>query len=282
MDYIEIAAAVDPAYPFSDLLKDDLGNIGFKSFMDSPEGFSAYIPQNEFHEEQFEETLQLFRSENPVTVTYEKKYIPDQNWNAVWESNYPPVLIGDFCYVHAPFHSPLENVPYNIEIQPAMSFGTAHHPTTRLMLELLHGEDIKGKSVMDMGCGTGILAVFASLSGAHYVEAIDIDEHAFNNSRENARRNNVSNILVKQGKAEVSSEQLFEVYVANIHRNILIQDMANYVHHLAPNGVLLMSGFFESDIPEIDMVAKQYGLTLTDTKVLERWAAVRYIKQLTR
>lgn len=279
MDYIEITVSVSPICPFADLLKDDLANIGFESFMDQPMGFSAYIPKGDFQEKLFEETLQEFRSEYQAAITYEKKVIPDQNWNAVWESNYAPVLIDDFCYVHASFHSPMENIPYNIEIHPAMSFGTAHHATTYLMVEFLHNENLKGKSVMDMGCGTGILAIFAAKCGADYVEAIDIDEHAFNNCLDNVQSNNVSDIVIKHGNVAETSKRQFDVYVANIHRNILIQDMADYVGHLAPNGVLLMSGFFESDIPTIDIIAKKYGLTLTDTKVRNKWAAVRYIKQ---
>lgn len=278
MDYLATEITITPSHPFSDLLKEELGNIGFESFMDTTSGFTAYIPQNNFNEELFTTTLQRFKTEVSVEITYETRCIPHQNWNAVWESNYPPVLVGDFCYVHAPFHAPSAHVPYNIEILPAMSFGTAHHPTTHLMLELLHQEVLSDKSVMDMGCGTGILAIFAAKAGANHVEAIDIEEHAFRNAKENALRNHVPEIITKQGDASASSDREFDVYMANIHRNILIQDMENYVRHLAPHGVLLMSGFFESDIPSIDIAAQKHGLTRSKILTREQWAAVRYTK----
>ncbi|MFA6367073.1 MAG: 50S ribosomal protein L11 methyltransferase [Bacteroidales bacterium] len=277
MKYIEVEFCLEPLQIYSEILQSDLCDIGFESFMDTFEGFLAYCQEGLYSEKEFKLLIARFIELNPeVDISTKIKEIEQQDWNAEWEKSYPAVLINDFCYVHASFHEPIKEVEYNIEISPKMSFGTAHHPTTFQIIQLLQNEDVRGKDVMDMGSGTGVLAILTKMKGASYVEAIDNDEWAFNNAKENIDRNN-SEIVVRYGDAELLDRD-YDIFIANINRNILLQDISKYANHIRKNGVLFLSGFYTNDVDMLVEEAGKYGFDLDIQLSKENWAALRLIK----
>ena len=198
--------------------------------------------------------------------------MPDRNWNEEWERQHQPVLVDDFCWVRAPFHPHRDDVQYEIEIEPKMSFGTAHHQTTYMMLSLLRDEAIEGKRVLDMGSGTAVLAILARMKGAAYVEAIDNDEWAYRNAQENVERNGCGDASL------LTADKHFDIIIANINRNILLRDMAAYAAVLADGGTLLLSGFYQNDVASLVEKASTLGLTLTDQRSRDGWQALRLVK----
>ncbi|MDD2487873.1 MAG: 50S ribosomal protein L11 methyltransferase [Bacteroidales bacterium] len=277
MKYIEVEFCLEPLQIYSEILQSDLCDIGFESFMDTFEGFLAYCQEGLYSEKEFKLLIARFIELNPeVDISTKIKEIEQQDWNAEWEKSYPAVLINDFCYVHASFHEPIKEVEYNIEISPKMSFGTAHHPTTFQIIQLLQNEDVRGKDVMDMGSGTGVLAILTKMKGASYVEAIDNDEWAFNNAKENIDRNN-SEIVVRYGDADLLDRD-YDIFIANINRNILLQDISKYANHIRKNGVLFLSGFYTNDVDMLVEEAGKYGFDLDIQLSKENWAALRLIK----
>ena len=241
MNYIELNVKTLAVTPLSEILIVELGEIGFESFVENEEGFLAYIQENEFDEKKIAE-LQIIKT-NPSIFTYTFQIVEDENWNAIWESNYEPVVIKNKCGIRAPFHPENKDVEYDLIIEPKMSFGTAHHETTSNMIEFLLEEDLKGKSVLDMGCGTSVLAILAAKRGSSKVFAIDNDEWAYNNSLENILKNNEPEINVILGDANSLTNLYFDVIIANINRNILLNDIKFYANSLNDNGILLMSCF---------------------------------------
>lgn len=276
MDYIEFQCVVKPLPDMADMAMAVLAEEGFESFTETDKGFLAYIPEKDFTQELQEEINAGLISEYALTVNW--KVVPSQNWNAVWESEYEPVNIENRCLVLAPFHSVTTPVPYRIIIEPKMSFGTAHHETTRLMIRYLLDMDIAGKRVLDMGCGTAVLAVLASMRGAAAVDAIDNDEWAYNNSLENVEQNVPGKIEVFLGDASLLPGKKYDLIIANINRNILTKDIESYAACLPSQGLLLMSGFYTDDIKVIDEVAGKSGLSLLSTREENKWAAVCYQK----
>ncbi len=273
MNYIELNCKINPIDPFRELLIAELAEIGYESFVETDDGCQAYIVESDFNEESIKGMGIL---ELPAcTVDYSFKQIADQNWNAVWESNYQPVLIAENCYVRAPFHEAKPGVEFDIVIEPKMSFGTAHHPTTALMSEYVLETDVENQSLLDMGCGTGLLAILAGKRGAKPVSAIDIDEWAYENTIENCDRNQLDFIQVLQGGAEVI-DGLFDVILANINRNILLNDMHHYTEHLSAHGTLILSGFYEHDLDMIKDKAQQLGYQYLNHKVKNNWVAVKF------
>ena len=294
MKYIEVNITLGQNDPFRDLLVDALGNEGpYDSFVETPTGLKAYVQESLFDEDWLKE--QLADIEEMTSCSYTFENLPDKNWNEEWEKQHKPVLVeaanGKRVWVRAPFHEHRSDVDYEIEIEPKMSFGTAHHQTTYMMLSYLTELELAGQRVLDMGCGTAVLAILAKIRGADYVEAIDIDEWAYNNALENAQRNQ-ADITVRIGDADllrqgnghparhqISSQTLaFDIVIANINRNILLHDMDAYAAVLAPGGTLLLSGFYESDVPVLQQRAQELGLTLTSTKTREGWCALRFNK----
>jgi len=276
MDYTELSITVLPKESGSDILIAELSELGFDSFVDSETGFSAYIPTNLFS---IDELVALFsKYANELKITYSKINIPQQNWNKKWESNFEPIDIIGKCYIRAPFHEPKSGYQYDIVIEPKMSFGTGHHQTTQLMMEQLMTLKLKNKSLLDLGCGTGILAIAASKMGASTIDAVDIDEWSYENSIENAQKNNVNNISVLKGGVETISGKLFFTILANINKNVLLQDMAHCVKALEKEGNLLLSGFFDTDIDELKSKAKQLGLQIKDAKNNNGWALLHFVK----
>lgn len=270
--YIAYNFNIDPLEPARDILVAELGIAGFESFEETETGVKAYIPKSDWRINILHD-VQILNSGDFV-ILYDKEEIAPVNWNSEWEKNFEPINIDDKVSIRAPFHE-VGKAEYNIIIEPKMSFGTGHHETTHLMVQHLLQLDLKGKSVLDMGCGTGVLAILAEMRGATNLDAIDIDPWCYENSLENITRNQMHQIKVYQGDANKITNK-YDVIIANINRNILLQDMATYADALNKNGILLLSGFYKEDIPLIDTEASKYGLQ--KNKILERnnWIGMRY------
>ncbi len=276
MDYIEINFNIEPLIPFRDILIAELAEIGFESFEESENGLLAYIQESIFKQKKLADLSIL--SNDLVKIKYTSKQIPDQNWNAVWESNYDAVLIDNRCYIRAPFHSSKADVEFELLIEPKMSFGTAHHETTSNMISLLLQEDVSGKSFLDMGCGTGVLAILAHKKGAKEITAIDNDEWAYNNTLDNIAKNNADSIEVYEGNASRLVGKSFDVIFANINKNILLADMEAYAQCLNKKGQLFMSGFYENDLEDIKAKAEQLGFIYQKHLIKNNWIAVKFDK----
>ncbi len=258
-----------------EILVAELGAIGFESFTETDDGgLSAYIQSDDWSEGILDQVQIL--SSDEVDFEVEREDIEQVNWNEEWEKNFEPIEVLGRVSVRAPFHKG-EDLEYNIVIEPKMSFGTGHHETTHLMIEHLLEVDLKDKSVLDMGCGTGILAIFSEMRGASEVEAIDIDPWCYENSVENVARNNCHRIKVFEGDAGLLTDQSFDVVIANINRNILLEDMSEYVRCLNPGGLLLLSGFYREDVDKIDSKAVELGLELLSQKERNRWVGLKYV-----
>ena len=276
MKYIEVSFTMDDTGMFRDLLVDTLGNEGpYESFVETKEGLKAYVPVDKYDRHFLEVTVETF----PVPLKYEVTEMPDKNWNEEWEREHKAVLVeynGGCVWVRAPFHPHREDVNYELIIEPKMSFGTAHHPTTYMMLSYVAELDMQGKWVLDMGCGTAVLGILAKMRGASYVEGVDIDEWAFNNARENAATNNVE-IALKLGDA-TTLQGHFDIIIANINRNILLADMERYAAVLNAGGTLLLSGFYEADEAALVVRAKELGMTLKSKKNRDGWSSLQLVK----
>jgi ribosomal protein L11 methyltransferase len=276
MDYIELDCRIFPPR-YIEIVMAEFAEYGFESFAENAQGFQAYIPVSMFSEETFS-VLEIFQNKE-IKINYSFKTIPDENWNAVWESNFEPVSIGDTCYIRAPFHPEKTGVRYEIIIEPKMSFGTGHHETTHMMVQLLLEIEVEGKTVLDMGCGTGILAILAGKMKASKVVAIDNDEWAFNNAKENIIKNNVPEIEVLLGDASLLKGQESDIMIANINRNILLNDITSYATVIKSNGILAMSGFYVDDLVIINRKAKECGMQFIRNISLNNWCASIYRKE---
>ena len=281
MKYTEVTLTLSPVDPVRDLLIDALGNNGpYDSFVETPDGLKAYVPTAQFDAAWLQEQINNLQQLSTFNCQLSTQAMPDKDWNEEWERQHQPVLVeaanGKRIWVRAPFHDHRTDVDYEIEIEPKMSFGTAHHATTYMMLSYLAELPLEGLRVLDMGCGTAVLGILAKMRGASYVEGIDIDEWAFNNALENVQRNAVA-MTIRIGDASLlnNREYKFHLIIANINRNILLHDMAAYASVLNPGGTLLLSGFYESDIPALQSHAAILGLQLQQTKTRQSWAALR-------
>ena len=281
MKYIEVTITLNPVDPYRDLLVDALGNEGpYDSFVETPDGLKAYVPADQFDAVWLQEQIDALHQFSPLNSQFSIQEMPDKNWNEEWEKQHQPVMVvadnGKKIWVRAPFHEHRSDVDYEIEIEPKMSFGTAHHATTYMMLSYLAELPMEGLRVLDMGCGTAVLGILAKMRGAGYVEGIDIDEWAYNNAMENVQRNEVD-MTIRIGDASLLADQQdkFDLIIANINRNILLNDMAAYASVLNLGGTLLLSGFYESDIPVLQQHAESLGLHLQQTKTRQSWAALR-------
>ncbi len=271
MKYTEYQFTVTPLDPWKDILIAYLAELPFESFIDTDTGFLTYIKTAEDKEDLLQ-NLPVLHSEE-VQISYEKQQAPDINWNEEWEKNFSPVNVENQIYLHADFHPERKDIPYQIIIEPKMSFGTGHHETTYNMLHAMLSMDFEGKDVLDMGSGTGILGIFAKMRGANYVEAIDIDDWSYDNAMENARKNKVS-IQVKLGDASLLGHHSFDFILANINKNILLKDMNIYVRNLNLKGQLLLSGIYEHDFDDIIAEAEKYGLKFVKKWVRNKWISI--------
>ena len=272
-NYLEFQFKIPPPAPASEILIAELGSLGFESFVENEDGVTAYILKEEFNENMLTEVRILDSDE--FKISYSSSEIQQVNWNEEWEKNFQPIVVDDICSVRAPFH-PKPETEFDIVIEPKMSFGTGHHATTHMMIQFILKNEWKGKSVLDMGCGTGVLAILSSQKGANPVEAIDIDNWCYLNTLENIERNNVPEISVKEGGAELLGEKKYDVIIANINRNILLNDMQKYVLVLQPDGDLYLSGFYKGDIPIIQEACEKLGLKFQENLEKDKWVAVKF------
>ena len=275
MDYIEVNFIIVPFEEYiSDVLASVLGEIGFDSFVPSEEGLSAYIPKDAFDESNLKNMLTEFPFE--ASIEYNVTQIESKNWNEEWEKNFfEPIVIGNDCVIHSSFHKNVPKAIYDIVIDPKMAFGTGHHETTSLVIGQLLLMDLEGKTLLDMGCGTAVLAILGAMRGAKDIVAIDIDTWCTENSIENIAANNISGIDVQLGGAELLDGLHFDIILANINRNILLADMEKYASCLSSGGELYMSGFYVEDIPLIEAEVDRNGLKLIEYKEKNSWAVVK-------
>ncbi len=276
--YIAYHFKIEPKEPGADILLAELGELAFDSFVETEEGLSAYIQANDNTADLLND---IYILDNPeFKISYQQEEIEQVNWNEEWEKNFEPINVDDLCYVRAPFHE-TKNVRYEIVIEPKMSFGTGHHETTFMMMKHLLNIDVTDMEVLDMGCGTAILAILALMKGANHADAIDIDNWCYLNSIENAERNNIKNISVYEGDAELLSDKInkYNLVIANINRNILLNDMEAYAKTLKTDGIILFSGFYVEDIPVIEEAAKKYNMFLDNQLERNNWASLKFIKK---
>ena len=269
MDYFEITVQ-QVSGEKREILVSLLADEGFESFMEEGEQLKAYIPSAGYSREKVNRVCSL------LDVTCSDRLIPDQNWNAEWERQYEPVLIAGKCYIHAPFHPERPEFPYRLLIEPKMSFGTAHHETTILMIEEMLDMEYHGKRILDMGCGTGILAILAAKMGASEILAVDNDEWAFRNAAENCSRNEVKQVTVKQGDIQSAGTD-YDIILANINRNTLLIHLPEYSKRMN-KGELVMSGFYEEDLEAVRKIATINGFRLTNHRIKNKWTVVRFTK----
>lgn len=259
-----------------DMFMELLGTIGFDSFMDTDEGFEAYCQEPALNETELDEILQMEQFANVKLI--KKELIPDQDWNATWEASYEPVIINEFCRIRAPFHQVEGSYKYDLVIEPKMSFGTAHHETTSQIIELMLQSDFSGLNLLDMGSGTGVLAILAKKLGSATTVAIDNDEWAYRNAIDNIRLNNENDIIVELGDANSLNDRQFDVILANINRNILLRDMKEYVKCLVDGGKIFFSGFYEEDLVLIKKEAERLGLKFSNHVTKNNWTAAVFVK----
>lgn len=271
LGYIAYYFKVIPPQPGTDILIASLGELGFESFVENEQGFEAYI------DEATESRLDLKElTFDEFQFSFDKEKIEQTNWNAEWEKNFEPVLVEDLLLIRAPFHAEVKNVKHEIVIMPKMSFGTGHHDTTWLMCKQLFDLDLKNKSVLDMGTGTGILAIVAKKLDASPIVGIDIDEWSAENARENCIANGGADIEIRLGDKDLLSDyKEFNVILANINKNVLKVQIPFYSKLLKQNGILLMSGFFTTDVDELERFANTNGLTLLERYVKNNWAVMK-------
>lgn len=278
MIYIEIAFEITPLNPvINEVLTALCSENGCDSFTDTEVGMSAYIPEKDFDRASLDEMLKCITFDEKID--YVINTIASKNWNEEWEKNYfQPINVEGRCVIHSTFHTDYPETEYEIIIDPKMAFGTGHHATTSQMVSSMLDVDFTNKAVLDMGCGTGVLAMLASMKGASPILAIDIDEWSYDNTLENMRINKIDNIEVKCGDAALLTEGQFDVVLANINRNILLNDMPAYVARLNAGGQLLMSGFYLEDLDMIKDKATELGLTYISHRVKSNWTCVSFAK----
>ena len=273
MNYIEYDFTVSPTEMGAEILMAELAEVGFDSFEDTPVGIKAYIPKDSWNEQILQDIYLLSNPE--FTISYQITEIEQVNWNEEWEKNFSPIVVEDLCTVRANFH-PVPNTRYDIVITPKMSFGTGHHETTYMMLQQLLPLSLEGTKVLDMGCGTGILAIMAALRGAHDITAIDIDPWCVENATENVQQNNCSFITIKEGDVSLIAGEQYNLILANINRNILLSDIPAYTQALLPQGLLLVSGFYVEDLPAIKEKCQEEGLTYLSHIERNRWVSAKF------
>ena len=278
MQYIEVTFTVNPlSETANDIIAALAADLGFESFVESPEGTIGYVPAYLYKEEALHEALTDFPMSG-TTITFVANEMEDKDWNEEWEKNFfEPIVVDNRCVIHSTFHKDYPKATYDIIINPQMAFGTGHHQTTRLIISYLLDIDLQGKTVLDMGCGTSILAILASMRGASSLTAIDIDEWCVNNSIDNLALNHINNIKVFLGDASsLANEGPFDIIIANINRNILLADMQYYVARMNEGAEIYFSGFYESDLPMIRAEAERLGLRYLSHRVEKDWTAAQF------
>ena len=272
--YIGYHFTIEPKELGSEILIAELGEKAFESFTETEKGISAFV-QKDLWDELILEDIRILQSDE-FTIDYTFEEIEQVNWNEEWEKNFEAINVDGNCHVRAPFH-PKTDAEFDIVIEPKMSFGTGHHETTHMMIQHLLETDLVGKKTLDMGCGTAILAILAEMKGAQPIDAIDIDNWCYLNSIENAERNNCKHISVYEGDASLLEGKKYDIIIANINRNILLNDMQQYVDCLNENGILFLSGFYTEDIPVISESCTSKGLTYVKQFERNNWVALKFV-----
>ncbi|MFC3563083.1 50S ribosomal protein L11 methyltransferase [Pedobacter jamesrossensis] len=261
-----------------DLLISDLADAGFDTFEDSEGGFTAFVIKENFNEQELKSLLANYAED--FTTQYLLEDVADENWNAEWEKNFSPLIIDDVCYVRATFHEAQPSYPYEIVIDPKMAFGTGHHQTTTMVMQYILAADVKDKNVLDMGCGTGILAILAAKLGARYLTAIDYDDICYESTIENAALNHVGNLKAICGSKEVIPNDEYDIILANINRNILLDQIGKYAELLKSEGKIFFSGFYlDPDLSMITAECAKYGIRYLDHKQNGDWVAAQFEKK---
>ena len=273
--YIAYEFSVTPKNPATEILIAELGHVGFESFVENDNGVTAYIQKQEWNSNILDDLYILGSAEFKIKFSYHE--VIQTNWNKEWEKNFNPIQVDGQVSVRAPFHEN-PSLKYDIVIEPKMSFGTGHHETTHMMIQHLLALDLENKKVLDMGCGTGILAIFSEMKGAQPTEAIDIDSWCYQNSIENVQRNGCKHITVLEGDSSLLKGEKYDVIIANINRNILLSDMKIYTDCLHQEGILLLSGFYKDDIAIIESEVVKHGLVFNKMIQRNRWVALKYNK----
>jgi ribosomal protein L11 methyltransferase len=278
MNTVKITLSIAPFENwFADVLMAEMADLGFESFMETENGFEAFTPEKSYSEKSLSELLN--NRKDGFAIEWKVESIPAQNWNEVWEKNYfQPLVIRDRIVIRASFHDTYPACPIEIVINPNMAFGTGNHETTSLMMETMLEMSWEGKAVLDMGCGTGILAILASKLGAETIAAIDNDPWSFNAVSENLVINNTLNIKPLLGDAGTISKDTFDVLLVNIQKNVILSDMADYVKALKTGGIILLSGFYETDLPDIQREAEKQGLKFDFSQVMNKWSVAVFHK----
>jgi len=272
--YLGYNFTVEPKELGSEILIAELGEKPFESFIETDNGFIAYIQKDLWSSNILDDIYLLTSPE--FTISYIVEEIDQVNWNEEWEKNFEPIDVDGKCHVRAPFH-PKTDAEFDIVIEPKMSFGTGHHETTHMMIQHLLETEVTNMKTLDMGCGTAILAILAEMKGAEPIDAIDIDNWCYLNSIENCERNNCNQISVFEGDAALLNGKKYDLIIANINRNILLNDMQQYVDCLNKDGILLLSGFYTEDIPFIDESCKEKRLTYVKKFERNNWVSLKYI-----
>lgn len=276
MKYTQVKISISPLITGRELIYHVLSDEPYDYFEDEENGLSAYIPSELFSEENLKQALEKLKEE--FTFSFQIIEYPDENWNAEWESNFHPIEVDDKIFIRAPFHEKHSFLP-EVIILPQMSFGTGHHETTWLMTRALFDLELKEKNILDMGCGTGILAIVASKLSSSNILAIDIEDWAYRNTLENIELNKAINITVEKGGAELLASRLFNIILANINLNVLLHDMHSYSRSLEKGGVILFSGVFETDLPQLQAAAEREGFHFEWKSVKNNWMVARFTKQ---
>ena len=273
--YIAYEFSVTPKNSATEILIAELGHVGFESFVENDTGVTAYIQKQEWNSNILDDLYILGSAEFKIKFSYHE--VIQTNWNKEWEKNFNPIQVDGLVSVRAPFHEN-PSLKFDIVIEPKMSFGTGHHETTHMMIQHLLALDLENKKVLDMGCGTGILAIFSEMKGAQPTEAIDIDSWCYQNSIENVQRNGCKHITVLEGDSSLLKGKKYDIIIANINRNILLSDMKIYTDCLHQEGILLLSGFYKDDIAIIESEVVKHGLVFDKMIQRNRWVALKYNK----
>ena len=272
--YIEYTFDVEPVHPWSEILIAELAAVQFESFVEAETGVLAYIQKKDWHSAILSSIALL--SKTNVSISFRWKEIEQINWNQAWEDNFNPITIHGQCYIRAPFHPEKKDIPLEIIIEPKMSFGTGHHETTYMMSDYVLELPVASRSIVDIGCGTGILAILAKKRGAARTVAIDIDSWCFENTLENCQRNQTESIEVRLGSCRVLEGEYFDMVIANINRNVLLAELPAYKKLLTNNGKLILSGFYTEDLSQIKSLCSNLDLKYVSHKIRNNWVAAYF------
>lgn len=276
MAHAVLTITISPVEPGREILISDLSDIGFEGFLETEEGVEAYVPESELNFADVELVFNKLRQAE-FDISCDHSVSEEKNWNEEWEKNFDPVEVKNLCRIRAPFHEPNEGFRQEVIIMPKMSFGTGHHATTSMMVENLMTTKVQGP-LLDMGSGTAVLAILARKLGVEDIQAIDIDDWAFENAPENCELNGISDIEILQGDASLLGEKKFNTVLANINRNVLIEDIPKYADVLNKNGQLFVSGFYVEDLDRIKDVATRSGFNFNGNLTKDNWVSARFIK----